>query len=128
MTQAVRFDRYGDVDVLNVAEVPDPVAGPGGGTATKPVGLVHFALARRDGVVTAVERRFGDLGRGPVRLASVDSGTKALSDIATASLSTACKCAYTRLPPTSCPLSSHIHFIRVSVSRRSLPLTDRISL
>ncbi|MBY8858435.1 NADP-dependent oxidoreductase [Nocardia sp. CA2R105] len=29
MAQAVRFDRYGDADVLNVVEVPDPVAGPG---------------------------------------------------------------------------------------------------
>lgn len=26
--KAVRFDRYGDVDVLDVREVPDPVAGP----------------------------------------------------------------------------------------------------
>ncbi|RYC31771.1 CinA family protein [Lichenibacterium minor] len=47
------------------------VAGPGGGTAAKPVGLVHFARARRDGAVTAVERRFGDIGRNAVRLASV---------------------------------------------------------
>lgn len=47
------------------------VAGPGGGTAAKPVGLVHFACARRGGTVTAVERRFGDLGRSPIRLASV---------------------------------------------------------
>ena len=47
------------------------VAGPGGGTAAKPVGLVHFACARRGGTVTAAERRFGDLGRGAVRLASV---------------------------------------------------------
>lgn len=46
------------------------VAGPGGGSELKPVGLVHFALARRGGVVHA-ERRFGDLGRGAVRLAAV---------------------------------------------------------
>lgn len=47
------------------------VAGPGGGTPAKPVGLVHFACARRGGGVAAVERRFGDIGRGAVRLASV---------------------------------------------------------
>lgn len=47
------------------------VAGPGGGTAAKPVGLVHFACARRGGGVVAVERRFGDIGRSAVRLASV---------------------------------------------------------
>ncbi|WP_280382968.1 NADP-dependent oxidoreductase [Nocardia wallacei] len=29
MAQAVRFDEYGDVDVLNVVEVPDPAPGPG---------------------------------------------------------------------------------------------------
>ncbi|WP_067665431.1 NADP-dependent oxidoreductase [Nocardia miyunensis] len=29
MAQVVRFDRYGDVDVLDVVEAPDPVAGPG---------------------------------------------------------------------------------------------------
>ena len=29
MAQAVKFDRYGEVDVLDVVEVPDPVAGPG---------------------------------------------------------------------------------------------------
>ncbi len=46
------------------------VAGPGGGTETKPVGLVHFALATPDGV-QAVEKRFGDLGRRAVRRESV---------------------------------------------------------
>ena len=42
------------------------VAGPGGATETKPVGLVHFAVARR-GRTTALERRYGDLGRAVVR-------------------------------------------------------------
>lgn len=47
------------------------VAGPGGGSAEKPVGLVHFACARRNGSVRHVERRFGDIGRDDVRAASV---------------------------------------------------------
>lgn len=46
------------------------IAGPGGGTADKPVGLVHFAAAGPAGLVH-VEHRFGDLGREAVRLASV---------------------------------------------------------
>jgi nicotinamide-nucleotide amidase len=47
------------------------VAGPGGGSAAKPVGLVHFAAARRGGEVLHRECRFGDIGRTPVRLESV---------------------------------------------------------
>jgi nicotinamide-nucleotide amidase len=42
------------------------IAGPGGGSAEKPVGLVWFGLAV-DGVVTTEERRFLDLGRDLVR-------------------------------------------------------------
>lgn len=49
------------------------VAGPGGGTADKPVGLVHFAVARRDGPTIAREHRFGDVSRGRVRLLSVEA-------------------------------------------------------
>ena len=45
------------------------VAGPGG-SARKPAGLVHFGLARRGGGVSAIVRRFGDRGRGEVRLTS----------------------------------------------------------
>jgi nicotinamide-nucleotide amidase len=47
------------------------VAGPDGGTAEKPVGLVWFACARRGAATAAHEERFGDLGRGEVRLASI---------------------------------------------------------
>lgn len=46
------------------------IAGPGGGSAEKPVGLVHFACAGPAGVVHAVHR-FGDIGRDAVRMASV---------------------------------------------------------
>jgi nicotinamide-nucleotide amidase len=47
------------------------VAGPGGGTANKPVGLVRFAIARAGGTPLDTERRFGDLGRSRIRLEAV---------------------------------------------------------
>jgi nicotinamide-nucleotide amidase len=47
------------------------VAGPGGGTRDKPVGLVHFAAMPRGGLVRHAERRFGDIGRSEIRLATV---------------------------------------------------------
>ena len=53
-----------------VAVAVTGVAGPGGGSPDKPVGLVHFAAAGPEGVVH-VERRFGDIGREAVRLDSV---------------------------------------------------------
>lgn len=47
------------------------IAGPGGGSDDKPVGLVHFAAARRGGETVHVERRFGEIGRAEVRRAAV---------------------------------------------------------
>ncbi len=46
------------------------IAGPGGGSGEKPVGLVHFGCATPDGVVHD-RRLFGDIGREAVRLESV---------------------------------------------------------
>lgn len=47
------------------------VAGPGGGSPEKPVGLVHFAAAARSGRLVHHEARHGDIGRGEVRRRSV---------------------------------------------------------
>ena len=47
------------------------IAGPGGGSDAKPVGLVHFGLAAKDAPTRHLERRFGDLGRAEIRQLSV---------------------------------------------------------
>lgn len=47
------------------------IAGPGGGSPQKPVGLVFMACANREGKFHARECRFGDLGRSEVRRRSV---------------------------------------------------------
>lgn len=46
------------------------IAGPGGGSTEKPVGLVHLAAAK-PGKIIHVRKEFGDLGRTQVRLATV---------------------------------------------------------
>ena len=55
------------------------VAGPGGGTEDKPVGLVHLACARRGGETLHVEQRYGDLGRGGIREATVRTAFEMLA-------------------------------------------------
>ena len=47
------------------------IAGPGGGSAEKPVGLVHFAAEKAGGKTLVRKMKYGALGRDRVRLASV---------------------------------------------------------
>lgn len=57
------------------------IAGPGGGSADKPVGLVHFAAARRDGATVARHHHFaGD--RESVRAQAVTTALALLLEMA----------------------------------------------
>jgi len=54
------------------------IAGPGGGSAEKPVGLVHLAAKARNGALIHHEMRYGDIGRDKVRLATVKTALEML--------------------------------------------------
>jgi nicotinamide-nucleotide amidase len=56
----------------NVSIAITGVAGPGGGTAMKPVGLVHFAAARENRSILHEMHLFGDIGRSEIRMKSVE--------------------------------------------------------
>jgi nicotinamide-nucleotide amidase len=56
------------------------IAGPGGATPMKPVGLVHFATARENRAIRHEEHRFGDLGRAQVREEAVRVALRLLSE------------------------------------------------
>lgn len=56
------------------------VAGPGGGSAEKPVGLVHFAAASHGRSTVHSEMRFGDIGRFEVRAMARDFVLQLLLD------------------------------------------------
>ena len=58
------------------------IAGPGGATPGKPVGLVHLAVAARDGRIAHKECRFGAVGRSNVREQSVVEALKMLMEMA----------------------------------------------
>jgi nicotinamide-nucleotide amidase len=58
------------------------IAGPGGGSAAKPIGLVHFAGATRDGRTVHREKRYGKIGRHRVRVRSVGEALMVLQSLA----------------------------------------------
>jgi nicotinamide-nucleotide amidase len=58
------------------------IAGPGGGSSEKPVGLVHFATATKDGGLAHREKRYGDIGRSEVRRLAVLEALNMLLELA----------------------------------------------
>lgn len=60
------------------------IAGPGGASPGKPVGLVHFAAASRRGALIHAEMRYGDIGRAMVRQKSVLQALAMLKALAAA--------------------------------------------
>ncbi|MGE5261376.1 MAG: CinA family protein [Actinomycetota bacterium] len=57
------------------------IAGPDGGTPEKPVGLVHFAAARRDTPIIHEKVLYGDLGRAEIRKRSVERALALLASL-----------------------------------------------
>ncbi|BCH54279.1 CinA family protein [Agrobacterium vitis] len=58
------------------------IAGPGGGSDEKPVGLVHLASASRSGAILHHAMRYGDLGREGIRLETMRTALAMLAEIA----------------------------------------------
>jgi nicotinamide-nucleotide amidase len=58
------------------------IAGPGGGTAQKPLGLVHLALAAPGRATRHIERRYGERSRGEIRMAALQDALSLLEEAA----------------------------------------------
>lgn len=67
-----------------VAVAVTGIAGPGGGSAEKPVGLVHLAAKARSGTLIHREMRYGDIGRSAIRLATLRTALEMLKEAAQA--------------------------------------------
>ncbi len=65
----------------DIAVAVTGVAGPGGGTAQKPVGLVHCAAARKGRPTITRVLRLGDIGRDGVRLETVHAAVELVYEI-----------------------------------------------
>ncbi|MEQ1710396.1 MAG: CinA family protein, partial [Hyphomicrobium sp.] len=70
-----------DHSTADVAVSVTGVAGPGGGTPSKPVGLVYIAAKTRSGRIATAECRFGDIGRSNVRVATLRAALALVREI-----------------------------------------------
>lgn len=62
----------------HIAVAVTGIAGPGGGSRYKPVGLVHIAAYRENRSILHEAHRFGDIGRSEVRMKSVEAALQLL--------------------------------------------------
>ncbi len=68
--------------IADVAVAITGVAGPTGGSAEKPVGLVHFACGMRGKTAVHTVQRYGSIGRAEIRKESVNQALQMLLDAA----------------------------------------------
>jgi len=71
-----------DRSTADIAVAVTGIAGPGGGSPDRPVGLVHLACAAKAQVARHAERRFGDVGRAEVRRLTVLAALALLEEAA----------------------------------------------
>ncbi|MEO1474990.1 MAG: CinA family protein [Pseudomonadota bacterium] len=69
-----------DESRANVSIAITGIAGPGGGTAMKPVGTVHIACARENHAILHELHQFGDIGRTDVRIATLEAALNMLQE------------------------------------------------
>jgi nicotinamide-nucleotide amidase len=58
------------------------IAGPGGGSTGKPVGLVHFGGRHYKGAMIHREVNFGDIGRHQIRMRAVETALEMIIELA----------------------------------------------
>lgn len=68
--------------LADIAVAITGIAGPGGGSKEKPVGLVYFAAATRSGHLIKQSRHYGKIGRSQVRQRSVAEALRLLRSLA----------------------------------------------
>jgi nicotinamide-nucleotide amidase len=64
----------------DIAVAVTGIAGPGGGSEAKPVGLVFVAIASKKAAPKSRESRFGNIGRASVRQATVATALEMIED------------------------------------------------